>query len=145
MVGRGYLAAFGIDAAPLDAEALFPSDMLQFSGVIALNTRMDDLSTASLRAQVIARTGEPAYEAAFDPNHYVGGLDGVFTAADLGISNLGDLPATAATLESLFYRSIIRLAGTLDVQEAFHVATFVNTHGAALENGEPPWRARSWR
>lgn len=133
---RGYLAGFHIDAAPLEAESLFPSDMLAFSGVMGLNTETGDLSTASLRAQVIAQTGEAAYNAAFDPNHYAGGLDGVFSAADLGVSSLGDLPATAQTLESLFYGTIVRLAGTLDMQEAMDVATFVNSHGAALENGD---------
>lgn len=134
---RGYLAGFHIDAAPLEAESLFPQDMLAFSSVMALNTATGALSTASLRAQVIAHTGEAAYNAAFDPNHYAGGLDGVFSVADLGVASLGDLPATAATLESLFYGTIIRLAGTLDMQEAFDVATFVNSNGPALENGDP--------
>lgn len=134
---RGYLAGFGIDATPLEAESLFPPDMLAFSGVMALNAATGELSTASLRAQVIAHTGESAYNAAFDPNHYAGGLDGIFSAADLGVSSLGDLPATAATLESLFYGTIIRLAGTLDMQEAMEVAQFVQEKGAALENEDP--------
>lgn len=134
---RGYLAGFGIDASGLEAESLFPSDMLAFSGVMALNTETGELSTASLRAQVIAHTGEAAYNAAFDPNHYAGGLDGVFSVADLGVSSLGDLPAAAQTLESLFYGTIVRLAGTLDMQEALDVASFVSTHRTALEAGEP--------
>lgn len=134
---RGYLAGFGVNTAGLSAESLFPSEMLQFSSVMTLNVETGTLSTASLRTQVIARTGEAAYNAAFDPNHYAGGLDGVFSVADLGVSSLGDLPATAQTLESLFYGTIVRLAGTLDMQEAFDVAAFVNTHRAAMESGDP--------
>lgn len=134
---RGYLASFGIESASLVAEPLFPSEMLQFSSVMALNVETGALSTASLRAQVIARTGEPAYNAAFDPNHYAGGLDGVFTVADLGVSNLGNLPATVETLESLFYGTIVRLAATLDMQEAGEVAAFLHTHGTALDNEDP--------
>ena len=134
---RGYLAGFGIETGSLEAESLFPSDMLQFSNVMALNTRGDDLSTASLRAQVIARTGATAYDAAFDPNQYAGGLDGVFSAADQGISSLGPLPATAETLESLFYGTIIRLAGSVDMQELLQVQSFAHDNAAGLASEDP--------
>ena len=134
---RGYLAGFGIDASGLEAEPLFPSEMLQFSTVMGLNTASGALSTASLRAQVIAQTGEPAYNAAFDPNHYSGGLDGVFSVADLGVASLGELPATAETLESLFYGTIIRLTGTVDMEELLQVQSFVRDNAAGLQNEDP--------
>lgn len=134
---RGYLASLGIESASLAADPLFPSDMLQFSSVMGLNTvTTGALSTASLRAQVIARTSATAYDAAFDPNQYAGGLDGVFSAADLGV-DLGNLPATAETLESLFYGTIIRLAGAVDMQEMMEVQGFVHDHAAGLANDDP--------
>lgn len=134
---QGYLAGFGIDASALETEPLFPSEMLQFSTVMGLNTETGALSTASLREQVKAHTGAAAYAAAFDPNQYAGGLDGVFSAADLGVLNLGDLPATAETLESLFYGTIIRLTGTVDTEELQQVASFVQDNAAGLENEDP--------
>lgn len=134
---QGYLAGFGIDASALETEPLFPSEMLQFSTVMGLNTETGALSTASLREQVKAHTGAAAYAAAFDPNQYAGGLDGVFSAADLGVLNLGDLPATAETLESLFYGTIIRLTGTVDMEELQQVASFVQDNAAGLENEDP--------
>ncbi|MHB1121995.1 MAG: hypothetical protein ACYC0T_04635 [Ramlibacter sp.] len=135
---RGFFGSFSINAGELDPEPLFPSDMLQFSSLIALNTATTGaLSTASLREQVIAQTGESAYNAAFDPNQFFGGLDGVFTASDLGITELGDLAATAETLESLFYGSIVHLASTVDTQELAEIGNFVQANAAGLANGDP--------
>lgn len=134
---RGFFGSFSINAGELDPEPVFPSDMLQFSSLIALNTATGALSTASLREQVIAQTGESAYNAAFDPNQFFGGLDDVFTASDLGIAELGDLPATAETLESLFYGSIVHLASTVDTQELAEIGNFVQTNAAGLANGDP--------
>lgn len=134
---RGFFGSRGISAGELDPEPLFPSDMLQFSSLMALNTATGTLSTATLREQVIAQTGESAYNAAFDPNQFFGGLDGVFTATDLGITDLGDLLATAETLESLFYGSIVRLASTVDTQELAEIGNFVQANAAGLANGDP--------
>jgi len=134
---RSFFDAQGMPARELDPEPLMPPDMLQFASVLALNTATGALSTESLRAQVIARTGASAYAMAFDPNQYAGGLDGVFSAADLGVSTLGSLPATSATLESLFYGTIVRVADSVDTGELAQLERFMMERGAALDREEP--------
>lgn len=104
---------------------------------MALNTAEGALSTASLRQQVIAQTGVATYNMAFDPNQYAGGLDGVFSVADLGVANLGNLPATSETLESLFYGTIVRVARAIDTAELQQLAQFLIDRGAALDNEDP--------
>jgi len=134
---RAFFGGFGMAAGELDPEPLFPSDLLQFGSVFALNTATGALSTASLRQQVMAQTGEATYNLAFDPNQYAGGLDGIFSAADLGVSSLGNLPATSETLESLFYGTIVRVARAVDTTELQQLVQFVIDRGAALDSEDP--------
>lgn len=134
---RAFFGEYGMVAGELDPEPLFPPDLLQFASIMALNTATGALSTASLRQQVIARTGEATYNMAFDPNQYAGGLDGIFSAADLGVASLGNLPATRETLESLFYGTIVRVARAVDATELQQLVGFLSARGAALDNDDP--------
>lgn len=134
---REFFAFHGMNAQMLDPEPLLTEDVLHFSSVVGLNPFDSGvLATASLREQVMAQTGSQAYLAAFDPNRYEGGLDGVFTTSELGIAALGDLAATSENLQSLFYGTIIRVAYAIDAIEAQQLKDFVAANWEAFDANE---------
>jgi len=117
---EAYFDANGLDSDVLDAINEFydaedmPAMLLQ---LVHLNDGAGMLATASLGAGVAASVGQASYDAAFDPGLYEGSLDGTFSTAELGFSSLGDLAATQATLESLFYGTLLTALGRVDVGE----------------------------
>lgn len=146
---QAFFSARGIDSSVLDGNMpgdddsgdgggaeLLPEDLAALAALVALNTDTGTLSNAALRAQVIAETGEAAYLEAFDPLGYEGAADGTLSAADLGVSHLGELPATVATLESLFYGTIIKSLRAIDMQEALQMNSFLTANATALEQGD---------
>ena len=138
---RGYFTANGLDASQLDPALelahLFPDDMGEFAHLVALDPyQSGELSVAALRESVIAATNPADYFATFDPANFYGAEDGFFTPEELGVSHLGTLPATTATLESLFFGTIIATLKSVDYGEAIQVAAFIGSNEAALEAGE---------
>ena len=103
--------------------------------IVGPNTGTGNLSTESLRSQVIAVTGEEAYNQAFDVGAYEGAGDGVFTPTELGFGDLGELPATQGTLESLFYGSIINSLRAIDAQEIQELNSFITSNQENLSFG----------
>lgn len=142
---QAFFSAHGLDSSVLDGDGtpdgsssaeLLPDDLAALASLVALNTDTGTLSNAALRAQVVAETGEAAYLAAFDPLGYEGTADGTLSAADLGVSHLGDLPATVETVESLFYGTLINALRAIDIQEAQQMNSFVSANATALEQGD---------
>lgn len=143
---KGYFSAHGINSAALDATtggggggqqgtAFLADDMLEFSFLISLNTSSGVLSNASLRAAVVATTGQAAYDKVFDPSGYPGSGDGSFSGAELGFSHLGNLPATKDTMESLYYGTLIKVMKAIDMQEAMALGDFMAPYAdAGVEN-----------
>jgi hypothetical protein len=131
---ESFFNSHGFNGDQLDAHVLLADDMMQLSNLISLDTHTGALSVASLRSQVIAQTGASAYQAAFSPDLYGGAADGVFTSTELGV-NLGTLPATQDTMESLFYGTLINALTAIDTQEFTDLFNFIQTNGTALENG----------
>lgn len=118
----------GFSGWQLDAQPLFPEEIALLDRIVAFDTSPGILSLTSLREQVTARTGQVAYQAAFDPNRFPGAGDGVFTTAELGTAVLGNVAATRENIESIFYGTIIRLASTIDVEEAMQLDSFLSAH-----------------
>lgn len=108
----------------------------QFLAVISLNNNSGSLSTSALRDAVVAKVGLSNYNEAFDISEYAGASDGVLTTAELGFSQLGDLPATRETIESLYYGTIIKALKSIDMQEITDLQQFVLAHQAQIANGD---------
>jgi hypothetical protein len=134
---RQFFRGHGMDDAALEPKPIIDAELARFGGVLALDTSSGILSAAALHQQVVARTGSAAYQAAFDPTQFAGSADGVFMPAELGTATFGTLQATTATLESLFYGTIINLAHSIDLQEANDLAQFISINKAALERDDP--------
>lgn len=134
---RAFFNAKGFDSGALDdnyAVQILPPG-LGLESIMALNANTGTLSTASLAARVGATTGTAAYNAAFDPSNYVGAFDGTLAPEDLGFSQLGTLPATSDTLQSLFFGSVINGLRQVDQQEAQQFQAFVSANRGALKSG----------
>lgn len=140
---RLFFDQHGFDGAHLDpvaapATAFLPSDMASLAGIVSLDGHAGGaLSVGALRAQVIAATNQHDYDATFDPGHYLGAGDGTFSAADLGLPQLGTLPATEATVESLFYGTIVNTLKSIDYGEAIQLGAFITANTNALNAGDP--------
>lgn len=117
---------------------LLPQELGGLFSFMALNNNGGALSNANLRAASLSQGGQAGdYWALFNPASFGGEGDGVWTPGELGFGGLGNLPATAETLESLFYGTIIRLARSLDQQEVDQLDAFSTANEAALEAGNP--------
>jgi hypothetical protein len=85
--------------------------------VVKLDTYSGVLSTASLHASIVALTGAAAYDQAFSAAPYDTNHDGVLDASELGTSAVGSLPATEASIESIFYGTVINALKSFDATE----------------------------
>ncbi|WP_372835442.1 hypothetical protein [Pontibacterium sp.] len=140
----GFFNSVGIDSSILDSVTppdtdsitLLSDDLNALYDLVTLNNYTGELSTLSIRADVIAITGEQAYFDAFDPSSYLGAGDGIFSEADLGVPGLGDLPATAETLESIFYGTLINALKAVDAQEVVELNSFLSANSDALNAGD---------
>jgi hypothetical protein len=136
-----YFGAAGLDTLVLDLGsfagkrellsvefAALPDDLIVF------NDNTGTLSTDSLREIIIAATSADDYFAFFDPANFKGADDGIFTSEELGIEQLGNIPATTETLESLFYGTFINALQAIDLEEALQLSDFIESNPDAFEN-----------
>jgi hypothetical protein len=139
---EGFFAMHGIASAVLDERNEFfnaqdmPTQMLP---LIHLNGGTGALATANLRTAVIAQVGQAAYDSLFDPTIFEGASDGTFSTAELGFSHLGALPATQATIESLFYGTVLSAFRSIDAgeqAEVNNVTNFVHMHLQHMLDGD---------
>ena len=117
--------------------------MAQLSSLITLNQNGGVLSNESMRTEVLAALGnsQVAYDAVFDPSEFDSDGNGTFSTAELGFSHLGELPATEATLESLFYGTIIRLFSNVSNGEVEDMEAYMDAHpsdGTGLPDAAMP-------
>jgi hypothetical protein len=120
---------------PDDGIAFIPPELQGMLPIVQLNDEDGVLSTASLRADVMAHGTESAYWSLFEAEGYSGAGDGVFTNAEVGWS-IGDQPATAGTIESVFYGTLVTALQNVDFSEWYNLQTFVFNNKAALESGD---------
>lgn len=116
-------------------QELLSADMQTLVSLVSLDTYSGELTTTSIREEVIASMGSDAYYEAFDPKNYEGSEDGVFTTEELGFSHLSNLPATTETVESLFYGTIIKAYKSIDMGEILSIESFVDSHEADFMAG----------
>lgn len=117
---------------------VFPAEFGALFSIVSLNNNTGVLSNASLREAGLAQAMQGGdYWQLFNPASFGGQGDGVWTPSELGFAGLGNLPATAETLESLFYGTIIRVVRSIDQQEVNQLEAFVTANEAALERGNP--------
>lgn len=115
---------------------VFPAEFGALFSFVSLNNNTGALSNASLREASLAQAMQGGdYWQLFNPASFGGQGDGVWTTSELGFAGLGNLPATAETLESLFYGTIIRVVRSIDQQEVNQLEAFVTANEAALELG----------
>lgn len=118
------------------APGFFPQEYAALLSFAALNHNAGALSNDSLREASFAQgTQRGDYWSLFSPAQFGGQEGGSWSASELGLPGLGDLPATAETLESLFYGTVIRLVRSVDEQEVVGLEAFVQANEAALEAG----------
>lgn len=136
---RDYFASFGLNTAELDNDlsgerALLAPDLQPLVNFLTFNEDSGILSTASLRDSIIAKTNANDYSTLFDPGTIKGASDGVFTPGELGTGHLGNVSATAETLESLFYGTLISTSRAIDEQEAEQINAFLAANPDEHEN-----------
>lgn len=125
---EGFFAMHGIASGVLDERHEFADQDMpaQVLPLIHMNDGTGMLATANLRAAVMAQVGTAAYNAMFDPSIFEGASDGTFSTAELGFSHLGPLPATQATLESLFFGTVLAAFRSIDASEQSELESIMN-------------------
>lgn len=147
-VVRTYFSSQGLDPKALEGNSgsgtpgtttLFPEDYAPLAKLAAFNSESGELSTTSLRAKVIAKTGAAAYDKAFSPSTFAGSQDGTITAEEFGYSSLGNFAATQENFESLFYGTTIKMYKAIDMNEIMQLGDFVSNpkNQAALAQQDP--------
>ncbi|HWI82404.1 hypothetical protein [Ramlibacter sp.] len=142
---EGFFTAYGMDGTALRPAptGTTGAHLLVLDGssipdvIVKLDTYGGELSTASLHAAIVARTGQAAYDAAFSAAPYDTDHNGVLSASELGTSALGTLPATVATIESIFFGTVINAFKSLDQSELTSLGSFAETNAAAIGAGDP--------
>ncbi|MCP5243717.1 MAG: hypothetical protein H6940_09850, partial [Burkholderiales bacterium] len=138
-----FFASFGMNTdewngiIPVDTpngHKLLPDNLASLSHLIVFNTNAGVLSTDTLRANILPNAYEPDYVAVFNPNNYQGASDGVFTAEELGVAHLSNLPATRETMESLIYGTLINAFRAIDESEIIQVVTYLGAHPDPTDN-----------
>jgi len=139
-----FFASFGMNTdelngivpvnTPTSGHKLLPENLASLGNLIVFNTNSGVLSTDSLSGRVFGNSYEPDYAEVFDPKNYQGASDGVFTAEELGVAHLENLPATAGTLESLIYGTMINAFRAIDEPEIIQIVAYLNAHPDPTDN-----------
>jgi hypothetical protein len=109
----------------MEQEALAP--------LYSFNNNTGILSTESLRSAITAKIGTDKYNSVFDVKFLPGSADGVLSTTDLGFTHLGDIQATMANYESLYYGTLINATRHLSVRELWSLLDYVDANRVALE------------
>ncbi len=121
-----YFANAGFVPERLDYTSIFfNTDIGSSETLVGFNDDTGALSTASLRAKVQQLVDLPAaYNFPFTARYDFQSEDGIYDADELGISQLGDIPATDENIESIFYGTLIRIFSRLDNIELSQISAF---------------------
>lgn len=107
---------------------LFNSDLGSLENLVDFDNKEGVLSTEALREKVQPLIGDPDFFPSYDP--FFGPLapfqawDGKYDADELGIKHLGEIAATTANLESIFYGTLINTFTRLDKDELNQINQF---------------------
>jgi hypothetical protein len=123
---------------PPPGSSLLPTAIDGFAPVLDLNDRSGGLSTLTIRTAVLnAIADDSKYWSLFDPAKYEGSGDGFFSPEELGVSHLGTLPATAETIESLYYGTFFDVSTTIDYTEAGAIGLYFATNFTGIFTHNP--------
>ena len=115
---------------PWEGEVVFPAELL---AIVSLNHNTGVLSNANLRSIALQQgVSAERYDQLFSPQDIDWNGDGTFSTSELGLSQLGNLPATSDTVASLLYGTMINVYHALDMQELMSIGNFVSTHGTDI-------------
>lgn len=133
----GYFDANGLAGKEVDyTSEMVNSDLGSLEHLVGFDTNTGILSTDSLRAAVKALPERNSiekqvqYDSLFTPYYpKFETNDGIFDAEELGVGNLGNVPATTKeileeNLESIFYGSLINIFLALDQSELNQIEAF---------------------
>ena len=126
---------------PWEGEVVFPSELL---AIVSLNHNTGVLSNANLRSIALQQgVSAERYDQLFSPQDIDWNGDGTFSTSELGLSQLGNLPATSDTVAALLYGTMINVYHALDMQELMSIGNFVSTHGTDIAyNPNSPYVAQ---
>ncbi|MDB5872452.1 MAG: Hemolysin-type calcium-binding protein [Ramlibacter sp.] len=94
------------------------------------------LGIEALRASIIGATNELDYWKLFSVDRVAGPHDATWTTEEMGNGAYGNLPATAAVLESLVLGGAVMLMKAYTAEDRHTLATFVQDHRPALLAGD---------
>lgn len=122
---KNFFATFELDTRLLDeVKILFNSDLGDLANLVGFNDHSGVLSTASLGDQVKLDTDSSDYSAFYEPVFSYQQADGIYTPDELGVSHLGNVPATDESIESLVYGTLINIYSALDETELSQLKGF---------------------
>lgn len=121
-----YFTGADFDPGRLDhTSILFNTDIGLQEDLVGFNSHTGILSTASLRENVQPLIDFPTvYDFPFTARYEFQPADGVYDADELGISRLGDIPATDENIESIFYGTLINMFSRFDQMELGQIKAF---------------------
>jgi hypothetical protein len=103
--------------------------------VVTTNNNTGILSSASLKAAIIAQIGQTAYDQLFAVSGYDLNRDGMISTADFGGGSFASLPANQSTVESFFFGTSIRALKAIDMEEIIGVTNFLSQNETQLAAG----------
>lgn len=132
----GYFNSVGENSKNLDyTKILINSDLNSLESLIATNRKEGVLSNDSLRESVLLKIKDHGdYEDFFQPVKSYQDDDGIYDADELGVSSLASVLATADSLESLFYGSLINIFSRLDDVELNQITAFPNKESGEYQS-----------
>lgn len=134
-----YFKSAGIDSPSSlnNTRKLVNSDLGVLDNLVDFNTKAGILSITSLREKVQPLIGDPdyfpSYDPFFDPVADFQILDGKYDSDELGVKHLGEIAATTANLESLFYGTLINIFSRLDKNELDQIEPIID-NGSFYQN-----------
>lgn len=121
-----YFIDADFDPGRLDhTSILFNTDIGLLEDLVGFNSHAGILSTASLRENVQPLIDFPTvYDFPFTARYDFQPANDVYDADELGISRLGDIPATDENIESIFYGTLINMFSRFDQIELNQIKAF---------------------
>ena len=123
-----YFASFGLNTDLLDdVSILVNSDLGSLAHLVEFNNHNGVLSTSSLREEVksLFEDDPSSYDGFFGPVFdYQQKADGIYTPDELGVTHLGNIPASDENIESLFFGTLVNSYMALDETELQQLTEF---------------------
>ncbi|UJP04866.1 MAG: hypothetical protein LZF61_08400 [Nitrosomonas sp.] len=122
---KDYFEGAGLDTLALDeVRILFNANLGDLNYLVGTNDLSGVLSIEALRSQVKASVDNDTYNDFFEYTWGYQAADGVYSPDELGSDQIGSVPATHESIESLFYGTLINQYIALDADEIEQITNF---------------------